>query len=80
MPSGDELSPSEAQPDLRDTLNERRNLKEVEITRENFESIVQESSQTMEEEPDLRAILNKNKPTTEEEISNSQEEPSSEED
>ena len=62
MPTGDELSPPEAQSDLRETLNEIRN-QEVEITRENIDSIIQESSQAVEEQPDLRERLNNSKST-----------------
>ena len=50
MPSGDE---AEAQSDLRGTINERRN-QEVEVTKENIDSIILEASQTVAKEQDLR--------------------------
>ena len=63
MPSGDE---AEAQSDLRETINERRN-QEVEITNENIDSIILEASQTIAKEQDLRERLTGNTPTAEEE-------------
>ena len=79
MPSGDELTPTEAQVDLRVTLNERRE-QEIEITPENIDSIILESSQTVAKEQDLRHRLNKTKttgntPTAEEGETDQQEEP-----
>ena len=75
MPSGDE---AEAQSDLRETINERRN-QEVEITNENIDSIILEASQTVAKEQDLRERLTSDTPTAEEEDTKHQEEPRTEE-
>ena len=71
MQSKDKHPSPEAQADLRDTLNERRE-QEVEITSENIDSIILE---TVEKEPDLRTD---NIPTAEEGETNQQEEPRTE--